>query len=81
MASVNSKAFGQNVHRFRSAKGMTQERFAEAIEVSRTYLQSIERGKSNPTILVAERITRVCHCSWDELMAGVSRPGSSAKRI
>jgi transcriptional regulator with XRE-family HTH domain len=67
---VNSKAFGQNVHRRRMAMNMTQEQFSEAISVSRTYLQSIEAGSANPTLKVAGEIVRVCKCSWNELMRG-----------
>ncbi len=47
---------------------LSQERFAEAINVSRTYLQSIEGGKANPTIQVAARIKKTCKCSWEELL-------------
>jgi transcriptional regulator with XRE-family HTH domain len=77
---VNPVAFGQNVHRFRMSLTMTQEQFAEAISVSRTYLQSIEAGKANPTLQIAERVTKICKCSWDELMAGTDRPRSGSKR-
>jgi transcriptional regulator with XRE-family HTH domain len=65
---VNLKAFGQNVYRRRMALEMTQEQFSEKIGVSRTYLQSIEAGKGNPTIMVAERIKKACKCSWEDLL-------------
>jgi transcriptional regulator with XRE-family HTH domain len=58
---------------------MTQEQFSEAISVSRTYLQTIEAGKANPTMQVAGRIVKVCECSWDELMLGINRPQPVAK--
>lgn len=76
---MNSKAFGQNVHRRRMALKMTQEQFAEAISVSRTYLQSIEAGKANPSLQVTEQIVRVCRCSWNELMKGTDCPESVAR--
>lgn len=47
---------------------MTQEQFAEATDISRTYLQLIEAGKANPSIQVAEQIKKVCRCSWEELL-------------
>ena len=59
---------------------MTQEQFAEAIGVSRTYLQSIEAGKANPTLEVAERIILACNCSWDELMEGTGCSDSVARK-
>lgn len=61
------------------ALGMTQEQFAEAIDVSRTYLQSIEAGKANPTIEIADRIRKTCDCSWGELLDPGSCPDSAAK--
>jgi len=79
---VNPRAFGQNVHRLRMGLEMTQERFAEAIGVSRTYVQSIERGKANPTLEVAERVVALCGCSWDKLMHGTTedRPAARSRR-
>jgi transcriptional regulator with XRE-family HTH domain len=65
---VNLKAFGQNVYRSRMALKMSQEQFAEAINVSRTYLQTIEAGKGNPTIQVVDRIKKACKCSWDDIL-------------
>ena len=65
---MNLKAFGQSVYRHRMALKMTQEQFSEKIGISRTYLQSIEAGKGNPTIQVADRIKKACRCSWTELL-------------
>ena len=47
---------------------MTQEQFSEKVSISRTYLQNIEAGQGNPTIEVAERIKKICKCSWDDLL-------------
>lgn len=65
---MNAKAFGQNVYRLRMALKMTQERFAEKADISRTYLQSIEAGKANPTRMVLDRIKKTCRCGWEELL-------------
>ena len=65
---VNLKVFGQNVYRHRMGQKMTQEQFSEKVGISRTYLQSIEAGKGNPTIQVAERIKKASKCSWDDLL-------------
>jgi transcriptional regulator with XRE-family HTH domain len=50
--------------------GLTQEQFSEKISVSRTYLQTIEAGRGNPTIKVAAKIRKVAGCSWDQLFTG-----------
>jgi DNA-binding XRE family transcriptional regulator len=47
---------------------MTQEQFSEKVGISRTYLQSIEAGRGNPTIQVAGQIIKVCKCSWEDLL-------------
>lgn len=42
----------------RKARGMTQEELAEALEVSRQTVGSLENGRYNPSILLAFRIAR-----------------------
>jgi len=43
--SVN-KNIGRNVKKLRKAKGITQEQLAEAIDVQRNFITSIETGKT-----------------------------------
>ena len=43
----------------RKARGMTQEELAEALEVSRQTVGSLENGRYNPSILLAFRISRL----------------------
>ena len=42
----------------RKARGMTQEELAEALEVSRQTVGSLENGRYNPSILLAFKIAR-----------------------
>jgi transcriptional regulator with XRE-family HTH domain len=65
---VNLKVFGQNVCRLRTLLGMTQDQLCEKADVSRTYIQSIEAGKGNPSIQTADRIKKALKCSWDDLL-------------
>jgi len=65
---VNAKIFGQSVYRRRMALKMTQEQFSEKAGISRTYLQTIEAGKGNPTMAVLRRIKKTGGCSWTELL-------------
>jgi transcriptional regulator with XRE-family HTH domain len=39
--------FGRAVRRLRSAKGFSQEAFADAVGVHRTYMGAVERGETN----------------------------------
>ncbi len=45
------KLVGHNVKRIRTAKGLTQERFAELSGFSQQYLSDLERGQRNPTVV------------------------------
>lgn len=41
--------FGGRIKNLREAKGWTQEKLAEKMDISSNYLSSMERGKENPT--------------------------------
>ena len=45
------KLVGRNVKRFRLAKGLTQEAFAERSGFSQQYISGLEQGKRNPTVV------------------------------
>lgn len=51
----------------RARKNITQADLAEAIDVSRLTIHSIETGKFNPSILIALKIARFFNISVDEL--------------
>ena len=40
---------GTRIKDLRVARGMTQERLAEVMDINAKYLSNIERGKKNPT--------------------------------
>ena len=48
--------FGRNVRRLRRAQEISQEKLAEAADLHRTYITSLERGGRNPTIRAAAKI-------------------------
>jgi transcriptional regulator with XRE-family HTH domain len=47
---------GKNVGRVRERKAMTQEQLAFEAEIDLTYLNGIERGRRNPSLMVMARI-------------------------
>jgi putative transcriptional regulator len=51
----------------RAKKDITQADLADAIDVSRLTIHSIETGKFNPSILIALKIARFFNVTVDEL--------------
>jgi transcriptional regulator with XRE-family HTH domain len=47
---------GANLKRLRTAKGWSQEHFAFEVGIHRTYINDLERGARNPTIVVLEKL-------------------------
>lgn len=56
MSSALRVALGRTVRALRSAAGYSQEGFADAIGVHRTYMGTLERGDGNPTLETLELI-------------------------
>jgi len=63
--------FGQQVRKLRKAQGYSQENFAYACELDRTYVGGIERGERNLSLRNIERIADTLGISLSELMDGV----------
>ena len=51
----------------RRAKGITQEELANALEVSRQTVGSLENGRYNPSIILAFKIARFFNVSIEEV--------------
>ena len=47
-----------NLEKLRKERGVKQEELADALEVSRQTIGSLERGRYNPSILLAFKIAR-----------------------
>ncbi|MCM1219630.1 MAG: helix-turn-helix domain-containing protein [Lachnospiraceae bacterium] len=50
------KVFGENVRKYRTALGLSQEQFAEKCGLHRTYISTIERFQRNISIENVQRI-------------------------
>ena len=51
----------------RKQRGMTQEELADALEVSRQTIGSLESGRYNPSILLAYKIARHFHAGIEDI--------------
>lgn len=59
---------GQNVRKFRQAKGWSQEEFADECGLHRTYVSGVERGVRNPTITVLHRLAKALRVTPSQLL-------------
>ncbi len=50
------KAFGRGVRAERMRRGLSQEDFAEVLDVHRTFAGAVERGERNLTLRSVERL-------------------------
>lgn len=63
--------FGARVRELRLEQGYSQENFAQACELDRTYIGGIERGERNLALRNIERIADALGLSLSELMEGL----------
>lgn len=59
---------GRAVRRLRAAKGYSQESFADACHLHRTYMGSIERGERNISLDNIERIAKTLGLTAGQLL-------------
>lgn len=64
-------AFGRNVARLRTERGLSQDKLAEEAEIDRTYVSGIERGVRNPGIKAVLKLAKALGVGVDELCKGV----------
>jgi transcriptional regulator with XRE-family HTH domain len=75
-ASLNVR-FGRAVRGLRAQAGYSQESFADAIGVHRTYMGTLERGQGNPTLDMIVRIARGLKLSLPRLFEAVEKDAGS----
>jgi transcriptional regulator with XRE-family HTH domain len=63
--------FGERVRALRREQGYSQETFAAACQLDRTYIGGIERGERNLALRNIEAIAQTLGISLSELMAGL----------
>ena len=68
MDDVRQRLAG-NLRKLRTAKGLSQEAFADLAGIHRTYVSDLERGARNPTITVVEKLVQGLGVTASELLA------------
>ncbi len=61
-------SFGKRVLEVRHAKKMTQEELAQFAELSRNYVNDVERGRRNVTLATINRLASALGVKMAELM-------------
>ncbi len=67
--TATSEAIGQAIREARKAQGYTQEAFASAAGLDRSYMGAIERGEFNLTLETLLKITAELGISAAELLS------------
>ena len=62
------RRLGLNIKRERTAKGWSQEEFADQSGLHRTYVSGMERGVRNPTATVLEKVAKALGVSLGRLL-------------
>ncbi|PQO28942.1 helix-turn-helix domain-containing protein [Blastopirellula marina] len=63
--------FGKRVRELRTEQGYSQEAFADACELDRTYIGGIERGERNLALRNIDRIANTLGITLSDLMEGL----------
>ena len=66
MATLRSK-FGQHLRQIRLSRRMSQERFAETLDISVDFLSLIERGRNAPSFETLDKIAKRLRMSVADL--------------
>lgn len=62
------RLFGENVRKERLARGLTQQELAGRLEMERSYLSELERGRRNPTVRVLGALAQALRIEPWELL-------------
>lgn len=75
---------GRRIKNARETAGLTQDRFAELIDMGPKNLSSVERGQVGISIATLQRICRVLSISADQILFGTeidNSPSEIAERL
>lgn len=56
--TVTQKKLGNKIQKLRKELGITQEEFAERLNISRTHIGHIEQGRKSPSMKLMEKIAK-----------------------
>lgn len=63
--------FGKCLKNARTAKGLSQEKLAETVNLDRTYISLLERGKRNPSLICIASLCQALDISLSEFFTQI----------
>lgn len=66
--SEEAQKLGKNLKRIRTKKGITQGDIVRALGMPKSFVSSIENGKTNPTLSTITKLAKAIGVSVGELM-------------
>lgn len=80
MAEPLPTLFGHIVRRRREALGLSQEELGAKTSLSRNYIGMVERGETNPTLLVLHALARALNTTMVSLIGALEAETGSAEQ-
>lgn len=68
-----AKLIGKAIRARREATGLSQDRFADVIDMHRAYFAAIERGEKNVTLPTLERVAKGLQIRMADLLRDIDR--------
>lgn len=72
-----AKIIGQRIRKYRTQKGLSQEKLAELAGCHPTYIGQLERGEKNATLESVEKIASAMDISLSELFDKLGKSGGN----
>jgi transcriptional regulator with XRE-family HTH domain len=66
--TVSYAKLGRKIQKLRKSMGLTQEEFAEKLNISRTHMGHIEQGRKQPSLELLQRIAKKLGVKVNELI-------------
>lgn len=67
MTNGEYSELGERLKKLRKERNLSQEDFADATQLDRTYVSGLERGVRNPSYLTLLKIAKALHITLKEL--------------
>jgi transcriptional regulator with XRE-family HTH domain len=72
--NAEGQRFGDTLRRLRNERGLSQERLAEAANLTADYIGFVERGENVPTLTVMLKLAKALNIDAGELLAQFTLP-------